>query len=343
MSSAQLFAYAAALPCDQLQVDCLDREQLLNLSGCMMQQRPEGVPEDVFKAFCAHMAQCGLFDAVGCEPEASQLATEVFGPPTDCLSADQREFFAYCDRYGTRGPDIDTNQLCWAAQVSPHRTAEQRGRPSCPDVDCLTEDDMMLVGSCIAGRSSCPGQDWADAVHDLPVCPGDRVRLRQKGIQEMAPDGCLRKEIFDFVVYCLENGQTGPDPAKNAGCYGLDALGLTTQMSKTSVCGTSSLTPAQQVEIRRRVAAGQQATTPSAEEPVVVAPQSAPVPSTVPSAEEPTLVQPALVDTGPASTPQPDAPPQSPETGGVSRGWMIGGGVALLAAIGAGVYFTRKR
>lgn len=314
-TAEQLFTWAAELPCGELRKDCLERHDLFNMVGCFQGRTPPGVAPDVYDAFCAKMDECGIFDIVGCEPEASEAATEAFGEPTACLDAELRALFEYCDKHGFEGPDAEKNAMCWAAHVSPNRTRVQRNRPSCPDVDCLDRTDFSHVGACFTGQASCPGDEWADAMRQLPLCPDTKQQLREQARRALLETGCLKDDIFEDVVYCLEHGPDGPDPAENAACYAMQATGMLAELARAPSC-KRDVTPEEHTA------------------------------SDVPSAEEPRRVEPA--STAPASEPEAPAedtedwPPEAEEDG-LSTAWIIGGGVALVAAIGAGVYFMRKK
>lgn len=340
ISKDGLFRYASLAPCEQLRKPCLERQDLLNMGGCLTNDPPEGVTQDTYKQYCAKLATCGLFDVPGCEPEASELATEIFGAPVPCLTKEQHAFFDYCDQYGHMGPNLDLNQLCWAAMVSPNRTAEQLRAPDCADADCLTIEDIGAIGACLSSRSCPNGPQWLDAMMGKPVCTHDLTTGRRVTQAQMARAGCLTDTAFDQVVYCLTEGSDGPDPDGNAACFSMTALQLLDELASIKRCSGQQLTPRQQLEIQRRISA-------SAEQPTTVAPTAAP------SAEQPTTVAPTaapsaeapmtLPESAPSESFTPETGPRTADSGGVSKAWMIGGAVGLVALVGAGVYFSRKR
>lgn len=325
----KLFAWAAASPCDDLRKPCLERQDLLNMAGCLTRTPPEGVEQKVYDAWCHKIATCGLFDTVGCEPEASELANELYGEPSDCLTAEQVDVLDYCAEHGHRGPDRDMNVLCWAMHVTPDRSKKQRAAPICADaIDCLDRSMIGAVGRCLQGKS-CPSQAWLDSMLDIPVCPELAAEMREEA-RAFVSDGCLPQAMFDDVVYCLKHGMDGPDAQRNSTCYAMTAIDMLDELARMPLCG-NGVTPRQQ--------SGRS----GGESAEVETPVTTPRPG-VPSAEEEQPVDPTLATPrAPTATEPEPTYEREPEEGGLSKGWMIGGGLALAAVVGAGVYFARKK
>ncbi len=323
-----LFTYLADASCDQLGFDCLPPEAIVNLGGCFEQNPPPGVHPVVYAAFCQNMRRCNVFDVPGCEPETSEVVTNLYGPPPDCLDDEWMELLFYCESQGYQGNYAPFNTLCYARHAAPDYAAALAEVDEC--VDCLQESDIQDIVGCL--RQGGCDQEWLSRAMALPVCDAAQQALEDQAAALLEKEGgCLPDDAFGDVLYCLRHGDAGPDATRNALCWLLAKLGMQSELASVPRCDGPPRTAAEQVEIDRRLARD---ATAEATEPVDTT-------VTPPDTTTRTIEPSSAAATAPAPTGPARPPPPADE--GVPKSWIVGGAVAAAALVGAGIYFARKK